>query len=87
VGLTGEQALNDLRIEHGSAACNLVQRPRQLVQVAHPLLEQIPQSCNTVAQQLERVILLGVLREHHNTDAWILGPDPFGRDDVLVGYA
>ena len=84
-GSTGEQRLDHQRVEGRPAAGHLVQRADQLVQIADPLLEQVAQPGHAVGQQVEGVVLLDVLREDHDADAGMLGADPLGRLDALVG--
>ena len=83
--LARHQRLHDLRVEHRATAAHLAQRPDQLVDVADPLLEQVAQAGHAVDQQLEGVVLLDVLRQHHHPDPGMLRADALGRLDAFVG--
>ena len=64
-----------------------MQGPDELVEVADPFLEQVAQAGHAVDQQLEGVVLLDVLGEHHHTDVGMLGADPLRGLDAFVGVA
>ena len=82
--LRGQQPLDDLRVQRGPAAGDLVQRADQLLDLGDPLLEQVPEPGDAVGEQVERVVRLDVLRQHHHAGARVLGADPLGGVDALV---
>ena len=79
------QPLDDLRVEGGAAARDVAQGADELVDVRDPLLEQVAEPRDAVGEQLEGVVLLDVLREHHHADRRVVGPDLLGRIDALGG--
>jgi hypothetical protein len=83
--LAGHQRLDHLGVEHRAAAADLAHRADQLGDVADALLEQIAQTGHAVDEQLERVVLLDVLRQHHHPHVRVLGADPLGGLDALIG--
>ena len=84
IGSTGEQRLDHQRVEDGTATSHLSQCADQLVQIADSLLEQVAPPGHAIAQQVEGVVLLDVLREDDDTDLGMLGVDPSCRLDALV---
>jgi putative drug exporter of the RND superfamily len=80
-----EQRLDDERVEHRPAAGHLVQGPSELLKVADPLLEQVTNPCRALGQEREGIVLLDVLREHHDPHAGVLRADALGGLDALVG--
>ena len=64
----GHQPLDDLRIERGAAAADLLQRADQFVDLRDAFLEQVAESGDPVGEQVEGQVVLGVLGQHHHTD-------------------
>ena len=83
--LAGQQPLDDLRVERGPAARHVVQRPDEVVDLADPFLEQVAEPRHAVGEQLEGVVLLDVLGQHHDPRLGELGPDPLRGVDALGG--
>jgi hypothetical protein len=55
----------------------------QVVDLGHPLLEQVAEPLDPLGEELEGVVLLDVLRQHDHAGLRVLGPDPLGRVDAL----
>ena len=85
LGLASHQALDDLRVQGRAAARDGVQRRDQLVDLADPFLQQVAEPGDAVGKQVERVVLLDVLREDEHAGLGELGADPLGRVDPLGG--
>ena len=73
-----------LRGQRGPAGGHVLQRADQLVERRDPLLEQVAQPGHAVGEQLEGVVVLDVLRQHHDADARVPRADLLGRLDALV---
>ncbi len=84
--LAGEQRLDDLGVEGGTAAGDLLQGPDQLVALSHPFLQQITEAGDAVLEQLERVVVVGKLGEHDDADLGVVGADPLRGLDALDGW-
>ena len=63
-GASEQHALDDLRVERRAAAAHVLQRADQLVDLRHPLLQQVSETSDAVGEQVEREIVLGVLGQH-----------------------
>ena len=83
--LASHQALDDLRVQGRAAAGHGLQRTDQLVDLADPLLQQVAEPGDAVGEQVERVVLLDVLREDEHAGLGELGADPLGGVDSLGG--
>ena len=54
-------------------------------EVGHAVLEQVADALGAVADQVDRVALLGVLREHEHADARLRRADLHRRPQAVVG--
>lgn len=80
----GDQRRDHVGIHDGAPRCHLVDGVQQLRRVAHPLLQQVRQARRAaVAEQLQRVGRLGVLRQHHHADVRVVGAHPMSQLDAL----
>lgn len=79
------QRVDDLRVEHGPAVAHLGDRAQQPVGVAESLLEQVRQALRALGQQLQRILGVVMLREHHDAEVGVLGPQLEGQVDPLGG--
>jgi len=70
-----DQRVDHLRIDHRAAVRHLAQGRQQLLQVTDAVLEQVGQARGAVLEQLERVGLVGVLRQDHHPDVRVGRPD------------
>jgi len=86
VGATAAEKLgDDLRVEHRAARVDAAQRVEERIDVGDPVLEEVADALGAVLQQLHRVALVDVLREHHEPDLGHLAPDLLGGAQALVG--
>src|SRR5918996_389640 len=67
-----DEPLHHLGVEDGTAGRHLAERPDDLLDIGDPLLQQVAEPLGTVLEELVRVLLLGVLREHHHAGARVL---------------
>ncbi len=61
-----KQLLHHLGVEHGTAGGHPLQRIGQVVQGRDPVLEQVADAALAVGEQILRVCLLDVLRQHQH---------------------
>ena len=80
-----EQQRDDLGVERRAAAGDAADGVGEGVDVGDAVLEQVAGALRRLRQQLERVGLLDVLREHEHADAGVLGADLVRRAQPLVG--
>ena len=80
-----EQGLHDAGVEHGTANPDLVDGLHEAVRVTEALLEQVGDAGRAVLEQLQGVLGVVVLREHHDTDPRVAAPDVMGEIDALGG--
>ena len=80
-----EQQRDDLGVERRAAARHAPDSVGERVHVRHAILEQVAGALGGLREQLERVGLLDVLREHEHRRARVLGADPVGGAQALVG--
>lgn len=64
---------------------DLVDGVDQVVRVAEAFLQQVGQSLGALAEQLECVLRVVVLREHHDPHGRVLFPQLVGEVDALAG--
>jgi hypothetical protein len=63
------ERLDDLRIEHRAAGCDLAYRSGELVALGDAVLEQVRVAGGAVGEQRDRVLGIVVLREHDHAGA------------------
>ena len=64
-----EHVRDDGRVEHRAAGRDAPDGVGEQREVGHAVLEQVADALGAVADQVDRVALLGVLREHEHADA------------------
>ena len=79
----GDQRVDHLRVDHRAARDDLAQRADQVVDVVQPVLEQVGETRCAVAEQGERIGLVGVLRQHRDADRRMLRADGVRGLDAL----
>jgi hypothetical protein len=84
-GPAADHGLDHLGADDGAARADLAQRIQQPAQVADAVLRQVGQAGRAVTEQLERVALVGVLGQHHDTGLRVRRPDRVRRVDALHG--
>jgi len=82
---TGQQQPDHLGVDGRAPAGHPVQRLEELLDPAHPLLEQVAQPRGATGQQVGGEGLLDVRREHEHGQAGQPPPGLDGGDDALVG--
>ncbi len=85
VPAAGEQLRDDVGVEHGAALAHPAQRIDELIDVGHPVLQQVADAAGLAGQQLAGVTLLDVLREDHHRDRRPLAADDERRAQPLIG--
>jgi hypothetical protein len=79
-----EKPCHHLRVNDRAAGRQSAHRVSEVVDPCHPILEQVTDARRIVAQQLDRVACLDVLREHQDCDPGMLASNlarrlqPFG---------
>jgi len=81
--LSLHEGVDDLGIEDRTAVGHLPDGLGQLRRPAQALLEQVGQPVGAVAQELQGVLGVGVLRKDHHPDVRVLLPDVLGGLDAL----
>jgi hypothetical protein len=80
---TADEGLDHVRVERRSAGCHALDGVDELGDVAHAILQQIADPGRVVANELEQVGRLEVLREHEDAHGRVRAPD-LGRGDQAV---
>src|SRR3954453_3562301 len=80
-----DEACDDFGIECRAAFPDPTHAVNEALDVRDAVLEQVADALRVVGQQLERVGLLDVLREHEHAGLRLLGTDGRGRPQTLVG--
>jgi hypothetical protein len=80
-----EERGHDLRVEHGAAGADLLDGLEQPVGVAEPLLEQVGDTGRAALEQLEGVLGVVVLRQHHDAGPGVVASHPPSQLDPLRG--
>ena len=63
-----DERLDDLRIHHRAAVGDCSDRRDELLEIRHPLLQEVRTACGPALEQRQRVARLGVLAEHDDAD-------------------
>jgi hypothetical protein len=71
-----EHARDDLGVERGSPGGDPGDRVGEHLDVADPLLQQVADPLRAIADQVDHVVLLEVLGEHHGADLGSLPAEP-----------
>ena len=66
--VAADERLHDLRVERGAAGRDALDGVDELAHVAHAVLEQVADARRVVADELEHVRRLEVLRQHEHRD-------------------
>ena len=85
LALPAEHPPDHLRIEHGPPVRHAPDRARELLDVGDAVLEQVPDRARVLADQLERVVGLDVLRQHEHADVGMRLADLDRRAQSVVG--
>jgi len=80
-----QEGFDDPWIEHRSTGGDLVDRLHQAVRVPEPFLEQVGDTGRALLEQLQRVLGIGVLRQHHDADVGMPVAHVMGELDPLGG--
>ena len=80
-----EHVRDDRRVEHRAAGGDAPDRVGEQREVGHAVLEQVADALGAVADQVDRVALLGVLREHEHADVGLARADLERRPQAVVG--
>ncbi len=78
-----EQPRHHLGIDDRAARGDPAHRVGEVVELHHPLLEQVADAGRIVPDQVDRVASLDVLREDEDRDGRMVRPDPAGRLEAL----
>jgi len=81
--LRGHERLHDLGIEDRPALRDLVERAHDLLDVAHALLQEVPEPRRAVLEEVVRVRLLRELRQDDDADVRVLLADALRGVDAL----
>ena len=84
---SGDQRLDDLRVDHRAALRDGADRADELVEVVDALLQEVRPSGAASLQERERVARGGVLAEDDDADLRVRHAQPLGGLDPLVGLA
>src|SRR5699024_5770335 len=76
---------HDLGVEHGAAACDLVDGVEEVLDIGDSVLEQVAESAGVLGDEFGGVLLFHVLAEHDDLDVGVLLADEDGCVDALVG--
>ena len=79
------ELVDDLRVDDRAALRDLLERVEELLELGHPLLEQVAAPLRPLLEQGERVRRLGVLAEHDHADVGVRLAQRVGGADALVG--
>jgi hypothetical protein len=85
VAAAGQQLTDDLGVEDTAAIGHPLQRPDELIDVRHPVLEQVADPVRAVGDELGGVPFLHPLGEHEHADAGPLVADQQRRPQPLIG--
>ena len=80
-----QEARDDRRVDDGLALGDPTQRVDEHGNVEDALLEQVADALGMLFEQPQRVAGLDVLGEDEDADIGVLGADPLGGDEALVG--
>ena len=78
-----EQCVDDLGVQDGAAGRHLADGAQEPLGIAETLLQQVGQALGAVSEELERVLRVVVLGEHHDPEVRVLGPQLEGEVDAL----
>ena len=80
-----DEGLDDLGVDHGAALCDRADCADELVDVLHPLLEEVGATRATAVEEREGIARIRVLAEHDDADVRVRLAQPLGSLDPLVG--
>ena len=87
VAATATQHLDDdLRVERRAALADAAHRVREALDVPHPVLEQVAGPFGAVADEVERIALVQVLRQDHHPGFRQAAADLDCRAKAVVGF-
>ena len=86
-GVLGHERLDDLRVDHGAALCDGVDRGDELPEIVHTLLQEVGAPRAAALEQREKVARDRVLAEHDDADLGVRLAQSPGGLDPLVGVA
>ena len=79
-----EHPPDDLRVEGTATPGDAGDRVDEALDITHALLEEIADSFRALADQVERVLLLVILREHEHTCLWPLASQLDRRPQTII---